>query len=165
MAALPTVICKYCGKRFPKDGTVEYIKVKNEYAHKACAEDQDNEAALYNQVFATASKYLHDTYRPKAVERSLDRMLKEEKTALGIIKSLNYWYEVKQGDYTKANGGINIVDYIYDDAQKYYENLEKIHEANKEVNEAYISNLKTSTYHVRLKPIQKPKRVKLFDLQ
>lgn len=165
MAALPVVICKYCGKSFPRDGTVDFVRVKNRYAHKTCAEDKDNEAALYNQVFTVANKYLRDTYRQKSVERSLDRMLKEGKTALGIIKSLDYWYEIKKNDYTKANGGINIVDYIYDEAQSYYERIEKIHEANKDVNEAYISNLKTSTYYVRPKPIQKPKRVKLFNLQ
>ena len=38
----------------------------------------------------------------------------------GILKTLKYFYEVKNGDKEKANEGIGIVGFIYDEAQNYW---------------------------------------------
>jgi hypothetical protein len=38
----------------------------------------------------------------------------------GILKALTYFYEVKGNSTEKANGGIGIVPYVYQDAYNYY---------------------------------------------
>lgn len=165
MAKLPEVKCLHCGEMLPRDGTVEFIRVNNRYAHKDCVERLENEKALEQQVYVVAQKYLRETYSKTRVARSLTRMLAEGKTSLGIIKTLQYWYEVKKEDYLKANGSINIVDYVYDEAQEYYGNLESIQERNRAVDEEFFKSIETLTYYVRPQPIKRPKRVRMFDLK
>lgn len=166
MTKMPPAKCLYCKGSIPRDGTVKYVALPNRrYAHKQCVEEKENTEALRNQVLFTARRYLRSTYRENNVVLTLDKMIAEGKTYIGILRTLKYWYEVKNGDFTKANGNINIVNYIYDEAQEYYNRIEAIQEKNKNINEDFISNVKTSTYYVRPKPIQKPKRVKLFNLQ
>ena len=41
-------------------------------------------------------------------------------TYSGIYKTLQYWYEIKNNDISKANGGIGIVPYVYDQAKQYF---------------------------------------------
>jgi hypothetical protein len=44
-------------------------------------------------------------------------------TDSGILIALDYWFNKKKGSIEKANGGMGIVPYIYDEAQKYYRNI------------------------------------------
>ena len=41
----------------------------------------------------------------------------------GILKSLIYFFEIRRNSIEKANGGIGIVPYVYEDARKYYYDL------------------------------------------
>ena len=41
----------------------------------------------------------------------------------GMLKALKYFYEVKRADLSKANNGIGIIPYIYQDAYNYYFSL------------------------------------------
>lgn len=41
-------------------------------------------------------------------------------TYSGILKSLTYFFQVKGNSIEKANGGIGIVPYVYEDARNYY---------------------------------------------
>lgn len=45
-------------------------------------------------------------------------------TAKGIYFAIRFFYEVKHGDKEKADGGIGIIPYIYDDAKIYWTQLE-----------------------------------------
>ena len=38
----------------------------------------------------------------------------------GMYKTLVWWFELKHGDIEKANGGIGIIPYVYDQACQYY---------------------------------------------
>lgn len=53
-------------------------------------------------------------------------------TYSGILKTLQYWYEVKKNDNSKANGSIAIVPYVYNQALEYYYALYLADMANKE---------------------------------
>lgn len=52
-------------------------------------------------------------------------------TYSGMLKALVYFYEVKKNDVSKANDGIGIIPYIYNDAYNYYYTLWLAKEANK----------------------------------
>lgn len=41
----------------------------------------------------------------------------------GILMALKYWFGEKQNSISRANGGMGIVPYIYDDAQRYYRTI------------------------------------------
>ena len=42
------------------------------------------------------------------------------RTPKGIYFTLRYFYDIKHGDKTKSSGSIGIVDYVYEDATKYW---------------------------------------------
>lgn len=92
-------------------------------------------------------------------------MLKDGKTEIGILKTLEYWYDERQEDPNKANGGIGIVDYVYGQAQDFY--FKKEQNKNRYVNKDIQNFLEPETINIKIKPqaIKKPKRIKLFDLQ
>jgi hypothetical protein len=54
-------------------------------------------------------------------------------TYKGIFYSLKYFYEIKKNDIRKSNESIGIVPYVYDEAQKYFEDLENRKEKIKQV--------------------------------
>jgi hypothetical protein len=45
-----------------------------------------------------------------------------EYTYSGIKRTLEYFYEVKKNSIEKANGGIGIVPWVYEEAKRYYYN-------------------------------------------
>lgn len=53
-------------------------------------------------------------------------------TYSGMLKALNYFYEIKGNSIEKSNGGIGIIPYVYKDAYNYYYALWMAQEVNKE---------------------------------
>ena len=45
-------------------------------------------------------------------------------TNKGIYFALKYFYEINKGDWSKSNGGIGIIPYVYKDATAYWTELE-----------------------------------------
>lgn len=62
----------------------------------------------------------------------------------GIIKTLEYFYIIKQHPVNQEKGILGIVPQYYNEARQYYSNLEKIHQANsgKKIEE-YVSSTST----------------------
>jgi len=52
-------------------------------------------------------------------------------TYSGILKSLTYFFDIKGNSIEKANGGIGIVPYIYEDARNYYTAIWMAQQQNK----------------------------------
>ena len=81
-------------------------------------------------------------------------------TYSGIRKALIYHYEIKGGDKLKANGGIGIVPYVYENAYNYYYNLWLAKQKNKDVEvEQYTPQIKEI---VIPRPQRKVKKRPLF---
>ena len=61
------------------------------------------------------------SYLDPKIRKQLKQYIEEYNfTYSGILKSLIYFYEVKGNSVDKANGGIGIVEYTYDQAYQYY---------------------------------------------
>ena len=76
----------------------------------------------------------------------------------GILKSLVYFYEVKGNSVDKANGGIGIVPFIYQDAFNYYYSLWQAQSINQT---KHISALpKVKEVIIKLPAVERP--MKLF---
>ena len=72
-------------------------------------------------------------YVHQRVKRQINDFIQQYNyTYSGIRKSLVYWYEVKGNSIDKANGGIGIVPYIYQDAYRYYYSLWEAKQKNKD---------------------------------
>lgn len=122
------VKCPVCEKQFDAN-TEPYIKIKNRYAHKQCAElreatmtqDERDLGALFEYVknlFGSSYNYLK-------VKRQIEKMKTEypDYTYSGMKRSLQWFYEITHHPTENANGGIGIIPYVYEDAKKYFYSL------------------------------------------
>ena len=121
------VICPYCNLRFDRDKE-EYQVVGRRYAHIKCFEEAEKNKSKEEKDKEELEKYimklLNETKINPRVRKQLKSYIEEENyTYSGILKALVYHYEVKNGDVSKANGGIGIVPYVYKDAYNYYYDL------------------------------------------
>lgn len=76
-----------------------------------------------------------------------------------MLKALKYFYEIKHNDVSKANGGIGILPYCYQDAYNYYFSLWQAQQRN-QVNMNYYIPKEIEV----IIPIPKPRntRKKIF---
>lgn len=110
--------CYSCGLEVEKE---EAEKVRNYNFHPLCAKEYREKLELQD--------YICDIFNYKKPGPRIQSQIKtfvrdKGYTYRGIKKSLQYHYEVRNGDKTKSNGGIGIVPYIYEEAKNYYRGLE-----------------------------------------
>ena len=67
------------------------------------------------------NKLFHTDYVDPLIQKQIKNYIKEYNfTYSGILKSLVYFYEVKQNPVEKSNDGIGIVPWVYKQAFNYY---------------------------------------------
>ena len=123
MAQKAMVKCFYCGLSFDRNSESFTKPRANRYAHAACDQqanaNKTQEERDYEQLVEYI-KHLFGNPNPRVWKQ-----LKEFKdvygyTYSGMYKTLVWWFELKHGDIDKANGGIGIIPYIYEQASQYY---------------------------------------------
>ena len=126
------VKCFYCGKMLDANNE-PYTKPRaNRYAHTECHqranENKTQEEKDYEQLVEYI-KHLFGNPNPRVWKQ-----IKEYKelgyTYSGMYKTLVWWFDLKHGDIEKANGGIGIIPFVYDQASQYYYALYLAHIAN-----------------------------------
>lgn len=130
-----TVICVYCGQKF--DANIEpYVKVKNRYAHKKCADDR---IPKEEKDKARLEEYLKQLYGEELLDQKL--ILQAEKyhndygyTYSGMIGTLKFFYEIKKNPIDKDRNTLGIIPWVYRDAQLYYSELKTALLLNKDKN-------------------------------
>ena len=82
-------------------------------------------------------------------------------TYSGMLGTLMYWYEVRGGVLEKANGGVGIVPYKYDEAKEYYLKIQQANQIN-----ANIKGFKTKVTEITIEPPKPEERKpRLFNLE
>lgn len=119
------VKCVYCGKYIYRDDEFDYSPVGTRYAHDSCIRRVTIEADGRNAIHEKVKDICGTEYSRSRVEKQIDQLLDNGRTLDGILKTLDYWFDVKHGDPSKANGGIGIVDFVYGEAMGYYEDQER----------------------------------------
>ncbi len=162
------VICKYCGKTFDADKE-EYQKEGPRYIHKKCYNNKMNESGYVIKIHELMKQLLQDGYSKHKIDKQIKQFTEEGKSISGIYKTLDYWYNIKQSDTSKANGGIGIVPYVYSEAKSYHRQQAKNKEQFQKVNEDTAKKAKelfTSTFSHKCErfPIRKPTKVTYFEL-
>lgn len=100
-------------------------------------------------------------YVPPRAQKQIKQYIKEYNfTYSGMKKALYYFYEIKKNDISKANQGVAIIPYIYQESYNYFYSLWLANQQNENKD---ISNYKPKERIVRIPvPQRKVKRRKLF---
>lgn len=153
------VKCFYCGITF--DANAEPFEKVNSrrYAHKTCHEQHlstEDKTTHDKRILEEYIKKLfnYDTL-PQRVNKQIQNYVHEkEYTYSGIYKTLRYFFEVRGNTIEKANGGIGIVPYVYEEAKTYWRALWEAQQQNAEIDSSkYV--LPAREVHI-LPPERKP---------
>lgn len=135
------------------------------YAHPECALIADQKKTQEEKDKAELEEYiiklLNIDYIDPKIRKQINKYTNEYKyTYSGIRKALIYFYELKNNDIEKANGGIGIVPHIYKEAYDYYLAIYQAQQRNEnKIIESYIPTVKTITIK---QPKRKAKKRNLF---
>ena len=129
------VKCSICQSTFDRDKEEFVMTSARRYAHKACYERQqenlDGEEKARKEILEYTKKLFKENFNKVKIETQMEKMVREKKyNYSGILKTLVYWYEVKNGDVEKSHYSIGIVPYVYQDAYNYYYNIWLAQQAN-----------------------------------
>jgi hypothetical protein len=119
------VTCIYCKKKFDRD-KFPFIQVsQRRYAHQECSLTEDQKKNKEEQDKIDLENYIMKLLKVDYIDVRVRKQIKQYReeynyTYSGIHKALVYFYEVKGNPTEKANGGIGIVPYVYQNAYNYY---------------------------------------------
>ena len=118
--------CLYCNKMIDLDIDDAFkVGVGTRWAHKECYEKYFSADDQWIDKLYAVLKVAFGNYDFQKIERQRISYIKQGLTNKDIYNALNYWYIVKNKSIEKANGGIGIVPYIYEDANEYFKSIEK----------------------------------------
>ena len=159
------VKCLYCGESFDMN-LIEGIKVtSNRYAHKTCAEKRTKEQSKEEKDMADFYAYCKEKFGQqfdfvKTKKLAEGYIKKYNYTWTGMLKTLIYFFEVKNNSTSKAGGSIGIIPYEYQHAHDYYFSIWKAQQLN--VNKK-IENYIPEVIEIKIPPpVPQPKKRKRF---
>lgn len=157
--------CIYCKAEFDRD-KLPYVQIsERRYAHKECAEKNEVQKTQNEKDYDLLVDYIESLFgvgyvSAKVAKQIRDYRLQYNYTFGGMYWALVYWYEVKGADRDKANGGIGIVPYIYDQAKEYYTKIQVANNLN-----ADLKNYKAKIIEISITaPQQEERKPRLFNL-
>lgn len=127
------VKCKCCGESFDLN-QVQGVRVgKTRYGHASCYPDSKDFVPMGEPTAKPAEDkeltqlkaYISQVYGDKVNWKLVTKQIKDFKqkngySYSGMLKSLTYFYDVKKNSTEKSNGGIGIIEYVYNEAYNYY---------------------------------------------
>lgn len=132
------VKCFYCGKTFDAS-TIPFVKPNaRRYAHKECAETASSKKDQEEKDKEELESYIKELFgissiSPK-IRKQINTYRKENNYSYsGMRKTLKYFFEVRGNSVEKANGGIGIIPYVYDEAFQYWRALWEAKQKNENV--------------------------------
>ena len=122
--------CAICGIQFDRNAIQAVRHGARRYSHFECEPDGEK-VPLDNardEDLENLLEYIDKLFKGKQNHAKVNQSIKKFHNELGysytgIQKALIYFYEVKHNSLDKANGGISIVPFVYDDAYNYYYSL------------------------------------------
>lgn len=163
MAKLPDVVCPGCKKYFSRDEYPDYVHIGNRYWHSECYRKKKEPEEYKQKIHEYCKNKYGNQYSQRRISQQINEMIKDGKDMSGIYRALVYWYDIKNGEVEKSHGSIRIINYIYDEAMEYYKQ-----KLQRQLQQTQILkdnlDLGTEVFYISPTPIEKPKRVKLFDI-
>jgi hypothetical protein len=157
------VKCKICGEQFDRNSE-PFVEVSaRRYAHKACAEKKELETSQEEKDYEELEKYIKKVFNTKTISAKIRKQIKDfhqeyQYTYSGIQKTLYWWFELKGGSLEKANNGIGIVPFIYQEASDYFYRLYLAKIANdispEQIKKAKVEEIEIGSPRVKTKPLK-----------
>ena len=164
------VKCTVCGESFDRDKVQAVKSGARRYAHYTCLPEGELVPlpnAVVDQDLVDLENYiknlLGDDYNPARVKKQIKDYKNEYNYSYsGMLKALVWFYEIKGNSIEKANGGIGILPFVYQDAYNYYYSLYLAQLVNEEKD---VNQYKTKVREIVIKsPSVAGKPIRLFDL-
>ena len=160
------VTCSICKERFDRDKYPAVLVSSRRYAHALCAGKLSAEETKIQQDKKQLEEYIIHLFNLEHMDGRITLQIQKymqdhpEYTYSGIKRTLQYFYEIKKNPIEKANGGIGIVPWVYEEARRYYYNQWLLSQKNVDKNvEAYVPQVKEITIKP---PKRKPKKKRIF---
>lgn len=157
---MDSVVCIFCKKAMSKKDEDCVMVSNGKYAHKGCKDLDDNREKTDKEKLEDYIKKLFELdYVEPRIQLQIKKFMDEYNyTYSGMQKALYYFYEIKKNDISKANKGIGIIPFIYNEAYNYHYNLWLAQQKNKDI-EIYIPKVT----EIKIKsPQRKVKKRPLF---
>lgn len=121
-----------------------------------------NRQELLKLIRNTLGKY----YSYPRVNKQLNSYIENGHSLDEIAGCFKYFYEVQNGDPSRSNGGIAILDYIFSEYHVWQEEQSKKLEVTRQMQEDIEKYKPAVSKKVTISrvPIEKPKRLHLFNL-
>ena len=164
------VKCSVCGQMFNRDLVQAVRTGARRYAHATCDKENTDFVPLVQKPeedseLKELKDYINEVYGDKAnwsiINKQIKRYIKENQFSLtGILKTLKYIYEIKKLDTDKSNGGIGLVEYLYQESYNYYLNMFLTQQTT------VASEVNKTTKEIIINPsISKGLRKKFFNIE
>ena len=132
------VKCIYCKMTLDKKDAVQPNPNVYRYAHKACFDKYQASLSQAEKDYNELENYIKKLFDINVLNATITKQIKTfrenfELTYTGILKTLQWWTEVKKEKFEDKNYGIAIVPYIYDEAKEYYQSMYNAEQANSKI--------------------------------
>ena len=161
------VKCPYCGKTFDRDKYADFVQVSaRRYAHTECHNQRLAQMSQEEKDLMALEEYIKSLLGLDSINARVRKQINDYKNNQNysytvILKALTYFYEVKGNSTEKANGGIGIVPYVYQDAYNYYYALWLANQRNEDKD---LMAYKPRTIEIKItSPEREPMRKKRFS--
>lgn len=127
--------CKYCGIQFDRDKEPWVEVSARRYAHKVCYEKavgclspEDKIQKDEEQDLKKLENYIMVLFDESFISAKIRKQILDYRktygyTYSGMLKTLQWWFDIKKNPVENANDGIGIVPYVYKQACEYFYNL------------------------------------------
>ena len=160
------VVCNICKKRFDRDKYPAVLVSSRRYAHASCAGALSEEEMKVEKERKALEDFIVQLFGLDHMEGRITLQIQKymkdhpDYTYSGIQRTLEYFYVIKKNSIDKANGGIGIVPWVYDEAKRYFYNQWLLSQKNSDKDiDLYIPQV----IDIIIKPpVRTPKHRRLF---
>ena len=179
------VQCRWCKEKFDTDKVDEekwVMPAKGQYYHIDCWNEKQLPGAIRPEVSGDEEDFtkwrdnicdfikrdLKGEYNASRISKMMleYKMKYKDWTYKGMFFALKYFYEIKNNSWSKANGAIGILPYIYYDGTEYWRKRERsdkgiVGKIEKQITEMKEKEIKTIPYNQQKR--QRKKKALSFE--
>jgi len=129
------VKCRICGETFDADKEPAFKKGRW-YAHQTCYDEREAAKTKEEKDFDMLLEYCSQLFGrlfdyPRTMRLAKSYHEKNNFSYSGMIRTMQYVYEIKKEPIEKGNGSIGIVPYAYEQAYNYWYSIWLANQNNK----------------------------------
>lgn len=152
------VVCQYCKSQTNKVDKDKAVIIDKKNFHPNCVQNYLDRKELVETI-CRIFNFKAPGPRNNAY---ISKFHNEGMTFKGMTLSLVYFYEIKKNSITKANNGIGIIPYVYEEARDYYIEQRKAEKKSEEIVKNIRENKEQNVPKTRKVKIEKIERKPLI---